>query len=104
MISSPRDRVGTASRPDAERIVRAQSVVGRSLGASSVLVNLTTNEIFELNETGGRIWDLLATPRSARELAEQLNQEFEIEATAAEAAVVTLLGQLEAQGLVRYVP
>jgi hypothetical protein len=82
-------------------VVRADRVIGRNLGTASVLVNLATNDIFELNHTGGRVWDLLGHTSSPRDVAVMLTAEFDLDLDSAEIEVATLVTRLESAGLVR---
>jgi coenzyme PQQ synthesis protein D (PqqD) len=41
------------------------------------LFNTSTNELFRVNTTGGRIWDLLGKGHSAEEMAVTISSEFE---------------------------
>ena len=72
--------------------------MSRRVGDGTVLVNLATNAIFELNETGGRIWALLTEGCPA--LADTISAEFGIDRSVAAEAVDRLLQQLQAAGLV----
>jgi hypothetical protein len=74
-------------------------VLCRSLGSSSVLVNLETNEIFELNETGARIWDLVAAHQSCDTIAPVLADEFAIDIETAREQTEHLLLELLDRGL-----
>ena len=67
------DSPATALRPSPD-------VVVRRLGEAGVLVHLSSNRIFELNETGVRIWECLVEglPRTA--ILERLRDEFAVEA------------------------
>ena len=76
------------------------SILGRRLGLSTVLVNLTTNDIVELNETGSRIWEL-AKNSSVHEIVSRMAQEFDIDPGEADRAVIVFLTQLESQGFLR---
>jgi hypothetical protein len=73
-------------------------VVSRRVGDGTVLVHLATNGIFELNETGARIWELLTegcpTP------ADTISAEFGIDRSIAMDAIDRLMQQLQAAGLV----
>jgi hypothetical protein len=75
-------------------------IVGRRLGQSMVLVNLGTNDILELNETGSRIWEL-AQETPVHEIGDRLALEFEIDPREADRAVVAFLSQLESQGILQ---
>jgi hypothetical protein len=58
-------------------------VVYRRLGDTAVLVHLGTNEIYELNESGVRLWELLADGQSVDDAIQTLVREFDVdEATA----------------------
>jgi hypothetical protein len=58
-------------------------VVYRRLGDTAVLVHLGTNEIFELNDSGARLWELLGDGHGLDEAILALVREFEVdEATA----------------------
>lgn len=73
------------------------SVVSRRVGDGTVLVHLSTNRIFELNETGARIWELLT--EGCQTVAETISAEFQIDRAAAAQAVDRLIEQLRAEGL-----
>jgi hypothetical protein len=59
-------------------------VVVRRLGDAGVLVHLSTNRIFELNETGIRIWEAIAAGATMPTIVRRLQDEFAV--AAAEAA------------------
>ena len=62
-------------------------------------MNLATNRIFELNETGARIWELLADGSPAP--ADTISAEFSIDRPAAAAAIERLIQELQAAGLLK---
>lgn len=78
----------------------APDVVARRLDNAGVLVNVRTNDIFELNETGIRMWELLGTASTLGEIIEQLHREFDADVDDIEHAVQALLRDLRTQGLV----
>jgi hypothetical protein len=78
-------------------------VVARRVDDEVVLVHLTRNEIYALNRTGARFWELLADGRTQSEAIAQLRQEFDVGEHQAEAEVAQLLGALEQQGLIERV-
>lgn len=58
-------------------------VVYRRLGDTAVLVHLGTNEIFELNDSGARLWELLGEGHGLDDAIQTLVREFDVdEATA----------------------
>jgi hypothetical protein len=69
------------------------------LDTSSILVDVPTSRIFELNETGTRIWELLGEGLDLDTIAHHLVDEFEVELARAEDEVNKLLVRLRAEGL-----
>jgi hypothetical protein len=67
------DSAATAFRPNPD-------VVVRRLGDAGVLVHLTSNRIFELNETGIRIWEWLVEGLSEAAILERAQDEFAVNA------------------------
>jgi hypothetical protein len=51
-------------------------VVSQRVEGETVLVHLRTNEIYALNSTGSRAWDLLATGMDREAVHEELQREF----------------------------
>ena len=49
-------------------------VISRRIDAGTVLINLRTNKIYELNATGSRIWELLKDGRTVAEMQAALEQ------------------------------
>lgn len=69
-------------------------VVFRRLGDTGVLVHLGTNEIFEINDTGARIWELLGEGHPIDAIAGTLASEFEIDASTAKTECRELFDEL----------
>lgn len=59
-----------------------------------VLIHLHTNEIFDLNETSARLWELLAEVGDVAAIETQLGQEFEVDAEQLHREVTTTLTAL----------
>ena len=75
-------------------------VVFRRLDERMVLVHLKTNQIYELNETGARVWELLESGASPTDLAPRLSTEFDAEPQTLESEIRSLLNDLETEGLI----
>ena len=71
------------------------------MGDSIVLVHLPTNRIFELNETGARIWELIRDGVDETHLTDRLTEEFEIDEARAGAEVADLIDRLRREGLLQ---
>lgn len=79
---------------------RKRDVISRPFGDAAVLVDLATNQIFELNRTGYRIWELLEQEMDRAGIAEALQQEFDVDRARLEAEIDELLSELRRENLV----
>jgi hypothetical protein len=77
----------------------SQNVLMRKVDDEFVLVHMDRNQIFALNPTGARLWELLSEGRSRSDATEQLVREFEVDAETVELEAETLLRQLVEEGL-----
>ena len=78
---------------------RKRDVISRPFGDAAVLVDLTTNQIFELNRTGYRIWELLEQPLDRAGIADALEREFDVERSQLEIEIDELLAELRRENL-----
>jgi hypothetical protein len=53
-------------------------VLYRQLDESAVLIHLETNQIYELNATGRRIWELVQEGLDRDAIADRIQQEFAV--------------------------
>ncbi|HET9369108.1 MAG TPA: PqqD family protein [Vicinamibacterales bacterium] len=91
------DHAPSAARP----VTPAPDVVARRLGDGAVLVHLPTNKIFELNETGARVWELIASGKTIAAMTSALVEEYDVDPADAEAKIRIVVDDLSAAGLVR---
>jgi hypothetical protein len=59
-----------------------------------IMMHAESNFYLNLTGSGGRIWELLESPRSVSDLCETLGREFDIEPDAARAEVLAFLDKL----------
>jgi hypothetical protein len=85
-----------------ERLRPAPRVLEQRVGTEIVLVHPDTNQIYALNETGARLWELLPTHTTSAELVRGLADEFEGDEAEIEREVVRLLAELASHGLLTY--
>ena len=78
---------------------RKRDVISRPFGDAAVLVDLTTNQIFELNRTGYRIWELLDERLDRAAIADALQREFDVERSQLEMEIDELLAELRRENL-----
>ena len=74
-----------------KRFVLNKEVLFQRFGKEAILVNLDDETIYQLNETGARIAELLAKERSVRELLTILDREFNKNSSDIEWDVLTFL-------------
>jgi PqqD family protein of HPr-rel-A system len=72
----------------------------RRLGERMVLVHLASNQVFELNNTGARVWELLQAGADTEEILERLSEEFEVDPKQLRRDVIDLLEELKTAGLI----
>jgi hypothetical protein len=77
-------------------------VLTRRVGDHIVLVHMGRNEIFSLNPTGARLWELLVDGRSRDEAVGCLQREFDVTAEVARTEADELLATLARKGLAEY--
>jgi hypothetical protein len=91
---------------------RTSAVIARRVAGETVLVPLTARtsdpefksaRLYVLNETGEYLWSLLDSPRSSRELAQNLTLEFETSAGRAHSDVEVFLVALRDIGAVHQI-
>jgi hypothetical protein len=80
-----------AANPDA---------MSSSVGIETVILHFTAGTYFGLNEVGTRIWELVQTPRSVREIRDTLLEEYDVDAERCDRAVRSLLASLAEHGLI----
>jgi hypothetical protein len=74
-------------------------VVFRVLGEAAVLVDLSTNAIFELNDTGAAIWQRLSDGQPPDVIAGALAAEFDVTVATAREQCHDLMLDLQQRGL-----
>ena len=73
------------------RFTRPADVVARRLGESAVLIRMRTSRIYQLNETGARIWELLEQDASRDAVLDALLNEFDVSREDAASALDDLI-------------
>ena len=86
--------------PDPDIALRpSPEVISKRLDEATVLVHIPTNRIFELNETGTRVWELLGQGLDANTIVGFLVEEFDVDKARASNEVNDLLIQLRTKDL-----
>jgi hypothetical protein len=72
----------------------------RQLGDGAILIHLETNQIYELNATGHRIWALVQEGLSIAAIRARIQEEYAAEPGSAGRAIEGLLAFMEQERLV----
>ena len=75
-------------------------VVTRRLGDEVVLIHLRTNQIYELNRTAARIWELISAGATRPQIEQWLEEEFDVPADRLPTTVDSFLAELADSDLV----
>lgn len=89
---------------DMSMIARRASLVAADVGNETVLMDLESGTMFQLNRTGARIWDLVETPRTLADLLAALAQRFPDGGAAMREDVVDFVGRMAASKLIELSP
>jgi hypothetical protein len=85
--------------PQFQRLRPSEHVVSSRLGDVGLLVHLKTNQIFELNTTGVRIWELIGEGLELEQIVGVLGSEFAVDLEQARREVTDLVSALTREGL-----
>jgi len=70
------------------------------IGDETVLIHMRTNQIYELNRTAARFWDLLCAGHDRAEIQQLVLQEFDVAEADIEREIEALLASLKEEGLI----
>lgn len=77
-------------------------VVSTELDPSeAVLLHLENQKYYTLNETGWLIWKYLEADLNLKQIAQELEEQYDIGSIEAEKSVLSLIGELESEKLVQ---
>jgi Coenzyme PQQ synthesis protein D (PqqD) len=77
-----------------------KDVVARRLGDRTVVVNLRTNRIYELNPTAARLWELLEAGCERGRIEQTLLEEYDADHAKVRREVDVTLATLSKEGLI----
>ena len=84
------------------KMVAVNDQIASQLGDESVILNLNDGMYYGLDSIGTRIWQLLEQPRGVREICALIQDDYEVEPAECENAVLALVRELNARGLVEF--
>jgi hypothetical protein len=81
---------------------RGDDILYASINADSVvMMSVPRGLYYGLDAVGGRIWELLDTPRTVGEICIALSEEFEVDDETCRADVLGFVAELVERGIVR---
>jgi hypothetical protein len=89
------------SLTDDTRVEKSENAISTEIDGELVALDVTRGVCYGLNRVGTRIWQLLDSPRSAREIADILVEEFDVPPEQCSKQTLDLLRELKAAELVR---
>ncbi len=90
----------TTSLPPTARLQQNPDILASAMGDETVMMSLSRNNYYGLDEVGSRIWALLAQPQTIAHLCTTLQQEFAVDAETCQQEVSSFVQQLVDEGLV----
>jgi hypothetical protein len=81
-------------------VVATRDQVSSDLGGEAAILDLKSETYYGLNSVAARVWQLIRTPTTAREVWEAVAAEYDVEADRCERDVLALLQKLADAGLV----
>ena len=85
-----------------EKLRPSEDVISRRVGDESVLVHLQSNDMYSLNATGSRAWELLSEGHDPETIEATLSHEYGIDRAQAHRELETLIDDLKRHHLVEH--
>jgi hypothetical protein len=80
--------------------VNSPYVISETIQGETIIIHLTTGTYYSLQGSGAEVWESIAGSASAAEIAADLAERYGVDATGAEASVIALLNDLQAEELI----
>ncbi|KOP22750.1 thymidylate synthase [Hapalosiphon sp. MRB220] len=81
-------------------IVASVEQISSDLGGEAVILNLKSGMYHGLNEVGSRIWNLIQTPKTVKDIRAAILAEYEVEAEQCDRDLLALVEDLLAAELI----
>jgi hypothetical protein len=94
----------STSLKSSDIVVRSASILGADVGQEFVALDAERGMCYSLNRVGSRVWQLISRPTRIETLCAQLVTEFNVDASICEEQTLSLLNQLNAEGLLTIEP
>ena len=81
-------------------VFKDKQTASRIIAGEAIVLTPMDSKIHSLNDTGSRIWELLADEPTVGEIVAQIHSEFKVSEEQAQADVIAFLEELAAKGMV----
>ena len=81
-------------------VVASKEQASADLGDEAAILNLKDGVYYGLDPVGARIWKLIQTPRTVREVRDMILEEYDVEADRCEKDLIALLQDLAKNDLI----
>jgi len=81
-------------------VSKDKRTASRLIAGEAIVLTPMDSKIHSLNETGSRIWELLANEPTVGELVAQIHSEFKVSEEQARADVIAFIEELATKGMV----
>jgi hypothetical protein len=81
-------------------VVASDRQLSTTLAGEVIILGLDDSIYYGLNGAGARIWELLQTPRTIRDVVDAITTEFDVDRERAAADLGALFTDLESRGLI----
>ena len=81
-------------------ITVSPNVLYKRLGEEVILINLETDRIFSLNQTGAKTWELIESTHSFDEVKKGLAEVYDVTPDALELELVQIIDSFTAEGFI----
>lgn len=84
-----------------QHITASQEILFQELEGESIMLNLRDEYYYSLDETGTRIWQLLAEHGDVEQVVRQMMTEYEVDEASLRQDVAELIAQWSAAGIIK---
>lgn len=81
-------------------IIKNKDIDDTDLDGEKVMMNLDKGQYFMMNEVGSRIWDIIDTPLSVKNIIDKLLKEYEVSEDTCKDSVINFLMLLNESELI----
>ncbi len=81
-------------------VVASKEQASADLGDEAAILNLKSGVYYGLDSVGARVWNIIQTPRTVREVRDTLLNEYDVEADRCASDLIALLEELAEHDLI----